>query len=144
MKKCGQIMSKDVACCIQQATVEQVAELMKDCDVGCLPVVDDIHSKSVIGIVTDRDLTVRVLGEWRDPRTTTMKDVMTRQAITCFADDDIEKAVELMRHHRVRRLPVVDQDHRLIGLITLSDLAVKVDSQTKTASVTKASIAQFK
>lgn len=138
MKKCGQIMSKDVACCVKEATVEQVAELMKDCDIGCLPVVDDIHGKVVIGIVTDRDLTIRVLGERRDPRTTTMKEVMTRQPITCFADDDVDQAMELMKHRSVRRLPIVDRDNRLAGMITISDVAVKLDSAEKTASLTKA------
>ncbi len=137
MKKCSQMMSRDVACCMASATAQQVAELMKECQIGCVPVVTHTHDKTVIGIVTDRDLTIRVLGERRDPVSTTVKEVMTRQVVTCSSESDLDFALGLMEHHRVRRLPIVNELNQLVGMLTQADLAVKMNEPAKTASLMK-------
>jgi len=87
------------------------------------------------GIVTDRDLVLKVVAEARDPKTTRVKEVMTTLVATCRFDDDADKAIELMQQHQVRRIPIVDGDGHLVGIISQADVATRVDEPKKTAEV---------
>src|SRR5438552_1563564 len=108
--KCKEIMTKDPVCCLPDDTVEKAAQLMRDEDVGPIPVVQDNETRRLLGIVTDRDLAVRVVAEARDARSTTVQDVMTTGAISCRADDDLQKALNAMEQYQLRRIPVVDDN----------------------------------
>lgn len=118
---CREVMKTDVACCGRDTLVPQIAALMRDRNVGFVPVVDD--RGAVIGTITDRDLVVRVLAERRDPATTRASDILTREVVSCSPDDPLEVAEDLMLRRRKSRLLCTDEGRRPVGVISLSDLA---------------------
>ncbi len=135
MKTCEQVMTKNPVCCVSNQTVEKAAQFMKTEDVGSIPVVDDPQSKKLVGIVTDRDLALKVVAEGRSPASTRISDVMTRHPVTCHEDDDLSKAMDTMRQHQVRRIPVIDKNDHLVGIIAQADVAMQSDNPQKTAEV---------
>jgi len=137
MKKARDVMTKDLVYASPQDTVSHVAQLMKREDIGPVLIVDNEESKRLVGIVTDRDLALKVVAEGRDPQTTYVEEVMTRKLITCRPDDDIENAMKAMAQYQLRRIPVVEDDNRLVGIISQADVATRVDEPEKTAEVVK-------
>jgi CBS domain-containing protein len=115
-------MTRGVECVSPDATLQEAARKMREMDVGPLPVCD---SDRLAGMVTDRDITVRAVADGRDPRTTRVRDVMTEGIDSCFEDDDVADAARLMREKQVRRLVVLNRDKRLVGIVSLGDLAVE-------------------
>jgi CBS domain-containing protein len=104
------------------AALPEAALKMKRLNVGILPVCD---GNKLVGVVTDRDITIRGIAEARDPKKTKVSEVMTRKVVSCFEDQDLNEAVQLMEHHQVRRLPVLDRSNRLVGIMSLGDVAVR-------------------
>jgi CBS domain-containing protein len=102
--------------------VMEAAQIMNRLGVGALPV---CKGERLVGLVTDRDITIRSTAEGRDPRQTPVRDVMSPDPVVCFEDQDVSFCVELMERKQIRRLPVVDQDQRLVGIISLGDLAIR-------------------
>jgi len=94
---------------------------MKELDVGSLPV---CHEDRLVGMLTDRDIVVRSVSEGHDPDTDHVGDVMTTELFYCFDDQDVEETAELMKRKQVRRIPVLNRDKRLVGIVSLGDLAV--------------------
>lgn len=117
-------MSSDVASVDTETCLTDIAKLMRDQDVGCVPVKEN---GKVIGIITDRDVTCRLTAGGRDPATTTAKAIMTGDVSCCFEDDLLVKAAGIMAEKRVRRLPVLNRDEDLVGLLTADDLAWQTD-----------------
>lgn len=101
-------------------TVAEVARLMKTEDIGAIPVGKD---DKLIGMITDRDLTLRVLAEGRDPAKTKAEEVMTKGIIYCQTKQTVEDAIHLMDQKKVRRLPVLNEKKRLVGMLSLGDIA---------------------
>src|SRR5262245_59097171 len=128
MEKCADIMTNDPVCCAPGDVVERAAELMKQNDVGPVPVVEQ---KKLVGIVTDRDLALKVLAEGRDPKKTKIQEVITRQVVTCRTNDDVQSALDAMSEHQVRRIPVVDEQDRLVGMIAQADVATNMMDSDK-------------
>jgi CBS domain-containing protein len=118
-------------------TVASVARLMKENDIGPVPIVDDNSSKRLVGIVTDRDLAIKVVAAGRDPQSTPVKEVMTTNVITCRDDDDIETALDAMSTQQLRRIPVVDDGNKLLGIIAQADIATRMNEPEKTGEVVK-------
>jgi CBS domain-containing protein len=118
--RCGEIMKRDVECVAPRTTVQDAAQRMRDAAIGFLPVCDD--SQKVLGTVTDRDLTIRVLADGR-AATTPVDEIFTRECVACGPDDDLRKAEELMARNHKSRILCVDGDGRLVGVISLSDVA---------------------
>jgi len=137
MKKCNDIMTEDVVYCLPDDPVYKVAQLMKKEDIGPVPIVDNEKTRTLVGIVTDRDLALKVVGEGRDPKKTKVEEVMTRKLVTCRADDDIERAMNAMAQYQLRRIPVVDDSMRLVGIISQADVATRVDEPEKTGEVVR-------
>jgi CBS domain-containing protein len=136
--KNSDIMTKDLVYSRPSDMVSDVAQLMKDEDIGPVLIVDDSNDgKRLVGIVTDRDLAIKVVGEGRDPQNTRVEDVMTKKIITCRADDDVENAMKAMTQYQLRRIPVLDAHDRLVGIISQADVATRVDKPEKTAEVVK-------
>ncbi len=135
MKKCREVMTGDPVCCVTTDTVARIAKLMKTENIGSVPICEDRHGKKLLGIVTDRDLALQVVAESRDARSTKVQDIMTRQPLTCRAEDDLQTALDAMEKHQVRRIPVVDDDGRMIGMISQADVAVRSNQPEKTAEV---------
>lgn len=105
-----------------EATLVEAAADMKSRNVGILPICEN---DILIGTVTDRDITVRAVAEGRNPYTTKVRDVMSSKIIYCFGDQTIEDAAEMMEKSKIRRLPVLDDDNRLVGIISIGDLAAR-------------------
>ncbi|HEV8718303.1 MAG TPA: CBS domain-containing protein [Candidatus Binatia bacterium] len=128
-------MSENPMCCLPSDPVDVAARLMVTEDVGSLPVVRDLQTTKLIGIVTDRDLTVKVVAEGRDPKGIVIEEVMTAEPVTCHAQDNVQQALQLMAEHQVRRVPVIDDDGCLIGIIAQADIATRMAEPEKTAQV---------
>jgi CBS domain-containing protein len=133
--KCKEIMTEDPVCCLPGDTVDQAAQLMQDEDVGSIPVVADQKTKRLIGIITDRDLAVKVVAPARHIPSVTIEEVMSRKPVTCHADDDLQKTVDAMEEHQVRRIPVVDENNQIIGIIAQADIATRAREPETTAEV---------
>lgn len=136
-KKCRDIMTEDLVFCTPGDAVSEVAKLMKREDIGPVLIVDNKQSKTLVGIVTDRDLALKVVGEGRDPKNTKVEDVMTRKLVTCHADDNVENAMKAMAQYQLRRIPVVDENMKLVGIISQADVATRVDEPERTAEVVR-------
>jgi len=117
-----QVMTRGVECVSPSATLQDAACKMKQLDVGPLPVCGD--NDRLVGMLTDRDITVRAVAEGLDPRKAQVRDVMTPNIIYCFEDQDVDEAARLMKDNQIRRLVVLNQDKRLTGIVSLGDLAV--------------------
>jgi len=116
-----EIMSVGVEFVNPEATLQDAAERMRMHDLGFLPVCD---KERVLGVITDRDITIRATAEGRDGEVTTVREAMTDGAIFCFEEDDVRDAAQLMRERQVRRLLVLDHNQRLVGIVSLGDLAI--------------------
>lgn len=137
MKKCAEIMTKDPICCLPNDTVAQTAGLMKSKNIGSVPVIENTKTRRLIGIITDRDLTLQIVANGHEAKTTKVADVMTRKLVTCNVDDDVRMAVNAMADHQLHRVPVVDNDHKIAGIISLADVATRVRQKKKLAKVVK-------
>jgi len=104
------------------ATITQAAQKIKSSDVGILPVE---KGDEIVGVITDRDIVLRVLAEKLDPKTTAVNKVMSTDVTTCYEDDDIRDAARLMEDKRIRRLIVLDRNDSLAGILSVADFAVK-------------------
>lgn len=116
------IMTENPACCTAEDTVQAAAHLMADRDCGCLPVVDDMGRRHIVGVVTDRDLATRALGRGRGPDTR-VRDVMSADPSCCTPDSDLAEVERVMSQRHVRRVPVVDDEGCCVGMVAQADLA---------------------
>jgi CBS domain-containing protein len=112
-------MTRDVTITDPQATICDAAKMMADCDAGVLPVGENDR---LVGVVTDRDIAVRGVAEGKSPDTR-IRDVMSAEVRYCFEDDDVDDVLRNMGELQVRRLPVLNREKRLVGIVSLSDLA---------------------
>ena len=129
----GELMTRDPVSCPPDAPIRTAAELMRDRDMGDVIVVDGAE---VHGIVTDRDIAVRAVADGLDPDTP-LSRVVSGRVVTAAPGDRIEKLVDLMREHAVRRIPVVE-DGRLVGVVSIGDLAIERDSDSALADISAA------
>ena len=118
--KVHEIMTAHARCVGPENTLVEAAGLMRELDVGALPVCDDDR---VAGIVTDRDLVLRATADGRDPNSTAVRDVMSPGILYVFADQQVEEAVRVMEEKQIRRLPVMNREKRLVGIVSLGDIA---------------------
>jgi CBS domain-containing protein len=110
------------------SNVMEAARLLRDEDAGILPVVE---GEKLIGTVTDRDITIRVVAEGKDPEKTTVGEIASRELVTIDPQQDLDEALRLMARHQVRRLPVVEEDGKLVGIVAQRDIALHAsDAQT--------------
>jgi len=118
-----EVMTSGVECVQPDESIAATAQKMKDLDVGALPVCGD--DGRLMGIVTDRDITTRATAAGCDPGMTCASEVMTPGIVYVFADQDVTEAAQLMKENQIRRLPVLDRNKKLVGIISLGDLAVE-------------------
>lgn len=116
-------MTSDPACCVPRDTVVTAAMIMKNHNVGSVPAVLDRDSMRVVGMITDRDIALRVIADQRDYYNTHVEDVMSKDVVMCRVDDDFNEVIEAMKEHQIRRIPVVDSKKQLCGIIALADVA---------------------
>jgi CBS domain-containing protein len=125
-----EVMTSDVRACEPNATVADVAKVMAQEDVGPIPIVE---GGRLVGIVTDRDIVVRVVAEGRDPNATTVKEIASTELVTVSPGDDLDEALNLLAKRQLRRLPVVEGD-RLVGIVAQADIA-RLGEDKKTGEV---------
>ncbi len=135
MYKCSEIMTTNPVCCLPRDTVQRAAQIMKTEDVGPVPVVESQASRKLVGIITDRDLVLNVLAEGRTAQHTRVEEVMTRDMITCREQDNLDKAIQAMAQYQIRRIPIVNANREIVGIIAQADVATRVDEPDKTAKV---------
>ncbi len=128
--KIKHLMTKDPTCCVPSDTAQRAAKIMREEDTGVVPIIENEHSRKVIGIVTDRDLCMNVVAEGRDSRTTQVHESMTTTVVSCSPQDSVDKATELMRENQIRRIPVVDEQHQLVGIVAMADMVGRADLRT--------------
>ena len=114
-----EVMTSTVQIADPNMTIRDVARRMRAENIGALPVGENDR---LIGMVTDRDIVVRAVAEERSAGNTTVREVMSEGICYCFEDDDLDHAAEVMAKHQVRRLPVLNRDKRLVGVVALADL----------------------
>jgi CBS domain-containing protein len=129
-----EVMTSDPACCTSDMSLQEVAKLMVDNDCGCIPVVDGKDSKKPIGMITDRDITIRTVAEGKNPLELTVSDAMTSNAISVTPLTSLEDCCNLMESHQVRRVAVVDEKGSCCGIIAQADIALNA-KDAKTAEV---------
>lgn len=120
--KCWDIATKDVKACHPECSAKDAAQIMKEINSGIVPVVD--KSSEIQGIITDRDIILNVVAAGKDPEMAPVKEFMSKPVITVHPDDDIDVAVKKMRDNKIRRIPVINNDNKLVGIISLGDIAV--------------------
>lgn len=125
------IMTPSPAYCLPSDSAQTAAQLMAQYDTGILPVVESLESRRVVGVVTDRDLCLTVLGQGKSPLSTPVMDSMTTPVISCRPDDDVRKIEALMRDYLVRRIPVVEGSQAIRGMVSIADLALRSDSSAE-------------
>jgi CBS domain-containing protein len=130
-------MTRDIVTCTPESTIVEVAQLMKEEDIGPVLVVDNEQSKTLVGIVTDRDIVLKVIADGRDPKKTRVGEMMSKKLVTCRADDDVDVAMQAMAQYQLRRIPVVEGNMRLVGIISQADVATRANEPEKTAEVVK-------
>jgi CBS domain-containing protein len=124
------IMTKDPITVRSDDSAQKAAGLMKDNHVGPIPVLD--QERKLIGMVTDRDLAIKVVAEGR-PADTKVSDVMSRDLFTCGPNDNVKEAIRMMETHQVRRVPIVDDQGHLLGIVAQADLATRTEKPGRVA-----------
>lgn len=135
MKTCNDVMTKNPTCCSAGDPVNMAAEIMKNEDVGSVPVIESQENPRLVGVITDRDLVLRVIADGKDYHSVKIQDVMSMNPVTCAPDNTLQDATDKMSEHQIRRLPIVDGRQHVVGIIALADLATRVTKPKKTAEV---------
>jgi CBS domain-containing protein len=138
MAKCSEIMTRDPVCCEPGDPVTRIADLMRQHDIGSLPVVESRDSRRLVGIVTDRDLVTKIVAGNREVKSACVRDAMTANPASVLEDDNLERALSLMADRQVRRMPVVDGSGRLSGIIAQADIATRVQRDNQTGQLVEA------
>lgn len=130
----SEVMTADPACCTADTPLTEVARMMVECDCGAIPVVDSKDSKKPVGMITDRDITIRTVAEGRNPLDLTASDAMTANVMTVTPETSLEECCNLMEDQQIRRVVVVDKNGACCGMIAQADIAMNADG-SKTAEV---------
>jgi CBS domain-containing protein len=127
------VMTPNPECIPPDATLQDAARKMRDLDVGAMPICGD--DDRLAGMITDRDITVRAVAEGKDPRATPVREAMTEEVVYGFEDQDVGDAARVMEQKQIRRLLILDRNKRLVGIVSLGDLAVEGDDRSKAGEV---------
>jgi CBS domain-containing protein len=119
-KSIQELMTPNPRTCGSDSPILAAAKIMRDEDIGMVPIVE---GEKLIGMITDRDITIKVTADAKDPSTTTVRDIASTNLVTIDPQQDLDEALRLMAKHQVRRLPVVEEDGKLIGVVAQADVA---------------------
>jgi CBS domain-containing protein len=133
-----EIMTSPVEVISPDIPLQEAAQRMREIDTGFLPVGENDR---LVGTLTDRDITVRAVADGRDPKATRVRETMSEKIIYCFDDQDTKQAAQLMAEHQIRRLPVLNRDKRLVGIVSLGDIASEA-RETRTVGATTQQVSQ--
>lgn len=133
------MMTRDVACCTTETSLQEVAQMMIDHDCGAIPVVADMDSRRLVGIVTDRDITTRTVAKGLNPVGIQAGAIMSSPIVAVTPQMSIDETLLVMEENQVRRVPVVEADNRLVGIVAQADVALKANDATAGKVVEKIS-----
>ena len=125
--KVRDVMTERPRCVTLETPISEVAQLMESEDIGSLPV---LEGDQLAGMITDRDIVVRAVAKGKDPRGMPAREVASRELVTVYAEDDLSNALKKMASEQIRRLPVVDEDNRLVGVLAQADVALEAKEKT--------------
>ncbi len=128
-------MTKRVRACTPDQSALEIAQMLADEHVGSVPVVESFDNPKLLGVITDRDLVLRVMAKGLDPLQTHAAGVMSKDLVTCLPSDDVDEAADRMMRNQVRRIYIAGRDGRLHGVIAQADLASRTDDRNRTAQV---------
>ena len=134
-KTVGELMTRDPVMVEPNATLKDAARMMRDRDIGAVLVAD---KGQLVGLLTDRDIVVRGIADKGDPSSTRVKDIVSKEVETVKPNDSVDQAVKKMRSMAVRRMPVVDDRGKPVGIVAIGDLAVDLDSRSALADISAA------
>jgi len=117
-----EVMTSDVRLVDPGTTLKDAAQMMRDGDFGLLPIGENDR---LVGTITDRDITIRAVASGKDPNSTTVRDAMSQGIFYCFEDQSVDEVAAMMGDKQVRRMPVLNRDKRLVGIVALGDLATE-------------------
>jgi CBS domain-containing protein len=135
MKTCEEVMTRNPVCCLPDESVNQVARKMRSEGVGSIPIIENRENQQLVGILTDRDLALKVVATGRNPAKMKISEVMRQNPFTCLQSDNVQKAFDMMASHQVRRIPVIDGNGRIVGIIAQADVATRIDEPEKTGEL---------
>ncbi len=130
----NEIMTENPACCTADTNLQEVAKMMVTNDCGCIPVVEDMANNKPIGMITDRDITIRTVAEGKNPLDLTAGKVMSKNVVTVTADTSVEDCCNMMEDNQIRRIAVVDENGCCCGMVAQADIAINANDN-KTAEV---------
>ena len=125
--KVREVMTERPRCVTLETPISEAAQLMESDDIGSLPV---LEGDQLAGMITDRDIVIRAIAQGKDPRGMPVREVASRELVTVYADDDLATALKKMASEQVRRLPVVDDENRLVGVLAQADVALEAKEKT--------------
>lgn len=129
---CSDVMTKNPECCLATTPVDVVAHTMAEEEIGAMLVVDELNDKKLVGIVTDRDLALKVVGNGLDPRLTPVGHVMSSApTVSCKPQDKVALAIDLMEGAHINRIAVVDEEEHVLGIISRSDIISKINNPSR-------------
>jgi CBS domain-containing protein len=123
--KIREIMSENPTCCTAEDSAQNVAKMMCDSNVGSIPVVADHQSRTLVGMITDRDLCCSVLAHGLDSKTAKVREFVSYSPVSCREGENVDQCERLMQEHQIRRIPIVDGENHVIGIVAQADLALK-------------------
>jgi CBS domain-containing protein len=129
--KAHEIMSRNPTCVTPETPIVDAARLMKDENIGVVPVGESTDSRRIVGVLTDRDIAVRAVAEGRDGTTTSVGHIMTADVRTSAPDDSVDDIMALMGREQVRRIPIVDDRGSLVGIIAQADIVLEANDDRK-------------
>ena len=129
-----EVMTESPTCCTPETGLQEVAQMMVDRDCGCIPVVDSSDTKMPVGMITDRDITCRVVAQGKNPLDLTAREAMTSTVVSVTPNTSLEECLDLMEESQVRRIAVVDKNGKICGIVAQADVARNADDQ-RTAEV---------
>jgi len=132
--KLKNVMSTDLEMVELKSTVQEAAQKMDDINVGLMPVVED---QRLVGMLTDRDIAIRAVAAGKDPKTTKVSEVMTKDVISCFEDQELEDAVNLMGEKQIRRMMILDRANKIVGVVSLGDIATLLKDKEVSGTILK-------
>ena len=129
--KCRRIMTRKVATAARESTVQEAASILREGDIGILPIVDP--EGVLVGLLTDRDIVVRAVADGLDITKTTVGEIMTSDLFTASPDDFVFQAIRTMGEKQVRRIPIVESDGKLAGILSMADIALEMEDEREIA-----------
>jgi CBS domain-containing protein len=130
--KAREIMTSDPVCVTPTTLLAEAAKLMQDKDVGLLPVVDADGSSKLVGVITDRDITIRHVAAGHSSADCTVSEAMSKKTTTCPRNADVADVMKVMGTEQIRRIPVVDERSNLVGVISQADIVLRLDDSSAT------------